>query len=235
MNGEVELSHVPLQLSQGSSAVFSEVIVPLPKHTVRAIQEASELHSKSADLLGLNMHRLAALMEQELFSFESVQRAIHWTPEPGDIVIAASPRSGQSIVSLMVRLLCATNEEAFKEIVHVPDRSAPWLECRLVDEDPDCLIRKQPGTNRIFRTCMAQSALGTKIRGCPDSKFIVLFRNPLDIRMAWFEHLRSFFIRHQTHSVPGSTEEEWSNKFAAKYKPDDILHVPITLVHVSRK
>jgi hypothetical protein len=205
-----------------------EFIFPLPMH------KFVDVHSQipeSKPFSGMTLDQLTVQLESSLFSAASIQRAIGWVPKPGDIIISAAPRCGQSLVAQMVRLICAGTEEVFNEIIEVPQRTPPWLECALVDQEPDVLYRKQPGTNRVFRTTMTHSMLSTKMASCPEAKFISVFRNPLDLRIAWFEDLRRFYAKHECQRKKGTSQENLERDFLRWHHPDQIANSAVTQVN----
>lgn len=210
-------------------------VQPLPCHTLtRAIKHKQfELN-----LSGLPLTRVAVEMEKCLFTTDSISRAASWMPSKrNSVIVAHANNSGESIVSRMVRLLgCDKYDFAARdEILDVLEQpsTAVWLESALVDNDELCLHREQPGEFSLYKTMMTHQMIAPKMARCPNTKVIVLLRHPLDVRLAYKELLRSFYVQHQTTMFPQFQDEErWLEEF-----PDDeeeLLALPITLVQLTK-
>jgi len=218
------------------------LIRDLPNHTF----EVPKLVFRRIEVSKTPATRLAGLMEDVMFSTSSVIDAVKWAPSKGDVVIAASPRCGQSLISRMVRLLGAQNKKEFDDILSYPKHNPPWVECRKVDDDPQVLSRPQPGKRRVFRTCMAYSTLSVSVgRGL--AKFVAVFRNPTDLRLAFYHHIREFYARSHERSSSSKdgkkgdkdkdkdkedAYQEALDRFDLAYKPDDFAVCPVTLVQI---
>ena len=211
----------------------NEFDVPLPRHNLAQVFDENP---PTISLQNCSIERIATYMESTLFTVNSIDRARKWMPKLNDVVIASFPRCGQSLISLMARLLCAKSKEKYEEILNVPDRCPPWLELSLVDHDPHCLLRKQTQTDRrFFRTRLSHSMLSTKMKVCPDAKFITVFRNPIDLRCANYEHLKSFFVATQMRHGNSRAEvlrEEWVKQFPSL--TDDFMKIPVSFVQSTK-
>jgi len=209
-----------------------------PRHNFATIQSRYYEKSKrrTTNLAGgVNLNRIAAHYDSMHFSTESIQRAVMWTPSPGDVILASSPSSGEAILERMVRLLCASTTEEFERILSQPQETAPWIECALVDDDPSILNRPQPGsTNRIFRTAMAHSMLSMKMTTTSSkARFIGFFRNPLHLRAVFFEQLKQTFVRMQQETSLQRDEEQIIDQFDEALSVDAVATIPITLVQTT--
>jgi hypothetical protein len=204
---------------------------PLPRHSYVDVQAAK---GPKKNVQGaINLQRLAVLMDSALLSTEAIHRAQRWAPRAGDVIIAASPHCGHSVVSTMVRYLCARDDMERTAITRDEDATPPWIDCSLVDNDPEILARDQPGTNRVFRTTLAHSMLSTTIDKNPQTKFIYVCRHPVHVRAVYYQQLKKFYIQYQLDLNPGGTELEFAVKFEQSFSPDDVVNIPLLVAQTT--
>lgn len=203
----------------------------LPRHALSVLLEKQP---PTRSLSGLPIDMVALEMEKRMFSTESVSRAQSWIPRANDVVVSAPNNAGLSILTRMIRLLGAEDEDEHEAILSKSSEkhTAVWIESSMVDADPSCLTRKQPGSFRVFKTLMTHQMLSSKISAAPKARFVVVFRHPLDLRMAYYDLLKSFYVHHQTRKFPGTSEDKWEKEFPSL--DERFLDIPITLVQLTQ-
>jgi len=172
----------------------------------------------------LTPKRIASLIERSSMTHESIVRALDWTPRDSDVIIASPPQCGQLLVSKMVRMLLARDDD---EMEMASSSSTLLLESR--ETDLDALIHDQAtGMRRVFRTYLSQEALQNKMTSS-HAKTVIIIRHPRDLREMWFTYLRSCTIAGMSQALRCS-QYEVAFDFDERFNPEDFANVPVTLI-----
>jgi len=160
--------------------------------------------------------RLLAIIEAWFMTFTSIDRARRFQPTKGDVWVVAGPQSGENYFARIVRYLLSDKP---LEVWHDQHSTAPWIESYHVNEDPDLLKRPQYRRGRVFRTALTTEFCGVR-RNKDLCKYIIVVRNPIDLRASWIDYLRACYNVESEYDLP---------PFDEVFDVDDFANEAVTL------
>ncbi|GBG25565.1 Cytosolic sulfotransferase 3 [Hondaea fermentalgiana] len=171
------------------------------------------------DLQYCTAERIVALVGAKWATQVSMNRALKFQPQEGDVVVSAAPNSGEGIVLCMLQLL-ALGENSVNAQGNRTDDGAyypiPLIESKDFDKNPRGLDDLQPGVLRLYKTHMDALSMRDKIHG--EGKVICVLRDPKDYRLGWFRCLTRMY-EAERKDRPDTTP------FSARYSLDDFAQV----------
>ncbi len=175
------------------------------------------------DIKNIEAGRLAAMVDNEFYTSQSVTRAINvFVPREDDILMAVNPRTGDDLLLRLLSLINARDDEEFNVVVDQSESKVPWIESVYVNGDLEKINADQPGSRRIFKTHMTHQTERLQRKNPP--YLITMLRHPLDVRVSWYKHLRECY--RQCGGSGGG------NFFEQTYTYDAFVDVPATTSHV---
>ena len=191
---EVRLRPAPSDVSVKSLPAWD--MEHAPTDNVFALKALSQVHDsnpwKGRALYLMTPPQMSAIVENMYFSRYSMHQSLLYRPETTDIVVCGVLRTGHSPIIQMLQSL--------KDGVIVPPqeltRRVPWIE----GFNTDLLSDKSLSRPRILKThSPVRNALGgvttrSFLSNLPSTfKLVVVLRDPADLRLSWFRHVRRVF------------------------------------------
>ena len=166
---------------------------------LRAMLEGEKEPWKNRALHLMTPHQMSSIVEGLYCSTASMHAAVAYRPLPMDCVVCGVPRSGQSPV---IQVLCSLNAKKLIENQIDLVESVTWLEGAYTNAK----MLHQPGQHldrRILKTYLPiRMAIGGDASHSSFSRMhesfrgIVVLRNPFDLRLSWFRHVRRVFNKY---------------------------------------
>jgi hypothetical protein len=150
-------------------------------HVMRAL--IKELNPWKARAFDSASQVSQALLGNIYSSGKTLKSASEFVPRSGDVVVCGPPRGGQTA---LLHALCSLRSG---QVSSKPERvleETRWLEgvgAAPSSSGGEC--RSRPG--RLIKTHMSPP------RGTEDHKIIAVLRDPKDLRVSWFRHVRRLF------------------------------------------
>jgi ankyrin repeat protein len=165
--------------------------------------------------------RVLYMLEQNLTSNQSIQRAFTFIPNENDVIVC-SPLCGNSGAKALQRAIRFLQADKPLEVSRDRNGYTPWIECKAMDTDASWLdSEKHQGSSkgRVFQTTMTARACRVPMN--KQAKYVVFLQNPIDFRCAFVEYVQALF------ETPTSNEEIQPPEFSAGLSPDDFFDIDI--------
>lgn len=168
-------------------------------------------------LMSEDRDKLQSAMLDELYSEESLIRARTFKPDAHDVILVGAPRSGNGKVSAVLCCLALQTADFSDRLL-----DAPSVESR----DMDTLdIPRAPGQAfRVFSSTSTFASLQPLLERPDGPKFVVLLRNPYDLRLATY--------RYFAEVLDGRYNSPEQSKFSKCISPDDVCQIALPLIDV---
>jgi len=207
----------------------------MPTHNPHLARALGKLAESGTSPFSLGLHHImsAAKLSRDLetnlyFTTDSLHRISKFRPKQGDVIVSGLPRSGLTpILRALDALKRGTPPAAFSfderealadRVMWIENDFEPWHSLTSPINSPG----SKPWSGRLLRTHMpVLSALhGDPCpRGVsPMYKAVVVLRDPADVRVSWFRHLRRIYKRFHPDDAA---------QFDYGLKLDDFAKLPV--------
>jgi len=181
----------PRPAAVGTFAVFQITRNPFLRRAWAAIP--NPLANRS--LRSLSPAMLSAIVDNMSLTTNSVRQSLLHRKQDGDVFVVGPQRVGQTPI---VHMLASLRAGAVVPVDALPDH-VHWIESTLCNGvlPPS---REQP---RIIKTHLHLRTVFQSLKTLnPKYKYVVVLREPLDIRVSWFRHCRRIYM----HTAPDPSE-----------------------------
>ena len=206
-----------------------------PRKTViqpRASMAQEDAYSvfKGREARLMSPQQILKLMDESMYSNESMMRGTRFKPKDGDVMVCSPPQSGVGHVMAMIDVIrtegAVVDAKGLRK--KVKDQ-VPWIEHRRHDGKAfEDMLDPQEGLFRMFRTTMTAHSLEGRIELHPKTKFIAVLRDPLDLRLSWFRYLQEEY-EAETHDPAKKAQ------FGEIFTADHFALEPIAMLRCSTR